>query len=124
MKKSVVRCVLCLVSMGVILGLSARAFADDDGDLLKQSEDLLKQAWNPGGDPPSNDQRTELLGKAIALAQKEPDHRLARNRVAAIQSMKAALEEIKAGDPNNKANEDMQDADRDLRDAIAIAESH
>lgn len=101
------------------------ALADDgDGSLLKQAEALLKQAWNAGGDPPSDDVRIDLLNKAIKLAMAEPDHRLGRQRVDAIHLMKAALEEIKAGDPNHKANADMQDADSALRSAIEIAESH
>jgi hypothetical protein len=100
------------------------AFAGDDGSLLKQAEDLVKQAWNPGGDPPSADDRTKMLTQALELTQKEPDHRLAMNRVAAMKSIRAALEELKTGDPNNKVNDDLIDADRALRDAIEIAESH
>ena len=109
----------------MILGYCAPAFADnDDGNLLKQAEVLLKQAWNPGGDPPSNDKRTELLNKAIELALKEPDHRLHGTRMEAVRLMKAALDEIKAGDPNNKATGDIEDADRALRSAIEGAEAH
>ena len=124
MRNSIVRFAVGSVAVGAILGWAAPAYAGDDGALLKQAEDLVHQAWNPGGDPPSNDDRTQLLTKAIELAAKEPDHRLAGRRVEAIRLIKAALEEMKNGDPENRVNGDLQDADRALRDAMEGAESH
>jgi hypothetical protein len=118
------RYVLCAVVTGVILGYATPVFAGDDGDVLKQSEELLKQAWNPGGDPPSDADRTDLLTKAIALAKSEPDHRLHRTRMEAVRLMQLAVDTIKAGDADHKVNGLLQDADRDLRNAIETAESH
>ena len=118
------RYVLCSVAVGAIFGAATPAFAGDDGAVLKQSEDLLKQAWNPGGDPPSNDERTQLLTRAIKLADSEPDHHLHLQRVKAVNLMQKAIDTIKAGDPNNQVDSLLQDADSDLRNAIENAEAH
>ena len=118
------RSVACACVAGAFLGYATPVFANDDGDVLKQSEDLLKQAWNPGGDPPSNDQRTDLLTKAIELAKTESDHRLHGQRMKAVRDMQLAIDTIKAGDPDNKVNGILQDADRELRNAIERAEAH
>ena len=118
------RYVLCACAAGAILGYATPAFAGDDGDVLKQADDLVKQAWNPGGDPPSSDQRTDLLTKAIDLAKSEPDHRLHHQREEAIRDLQLAIDTIKAGDPDNKVNGILKDADEDLRNAIRRAESH
>jgi hypothetical protein len=124
MKFTFVRYALCMAAVGSVLGWPAVAFAGDDGDVLKQAEASLKQAWNPGGDAPSADDRIELLNEAIKLARSEPDRRLALRRMDAVRLMKLAIDDIKAGDPDNKVNGLLQDADRALRDAIGIAESH
>ena len=114
---------ICLVTV-ILLGWCAPAHANDDGNFLKQSENLLKQAWNPGGDPPAPDKRTELLNKAIDLATKEPDHRLRGTRMEAIRLMKVAVDEIKNGASPDKVSGDLQDANRALRNAIEGAEGH
>jgi hypothetical protein len=124
MKTSIIHYATCCATLGAILGWPTSALAGDDGDLLKQAEDLVHQAWNPGGDAPSNDDRTQLINKAIELTQKEPDHHLHGTRVEAIRILKAALEEIKNGDPNNRVTGELQDADRELRDAMEGAQSH
>jgi hypothetical protein len=116
------RHVLCAVVAGAILGLATPSFANDDGELLKQAEDLVKQAWNPGGDPPSN--RVDLITQAITLAQNEPDHRLRGTRMAGIRTLQQALEAIKGGESDDKVSGLLQDADRNLREAIEGAESH
>jgi hypothetical protein len=118
------RFVLCAITAGAIFGSASPAFAGDDGDAMKQAEDLVKQAWNPGGDPPSNDDRTQLITKAITLAQSEPDHNLRGQRVLAIRELQLAIETIKAGGPDSKVTGLLQEADRDLRTAIGNAESH
>jgi hypothetical protein len=118
------RYVLCACVAGAILGYATPAFAGDDGGVLKQSEDLLKQAWNPGGDPPSDDDRIKFLSQAIELAKTEPDHRLHRQRVEAVRDMQLAIDTIKAGDPDHKVNGILKDADSALRNAIERAEGH
>ncbi len=87
--------------------------------MLQQSEDLVHQAWNPAGDPPSDEQRTQLLTKALELAKSAPPHRVHRHRVQAMQMIKATLGEIKKGDPNKKVNGMLKDADAELREAIS-----
>jgi len=118
------RFVVGAIAIGAIFGSVTPVFAADDGGALKQADDLVKQAWNPGGDPPSTDQRTQWVSKAIELAKSESDHRLKGQRVEAIRFMQQALESIKAGDEESKISEALEDADRDLRDSIERAESH
>jgi hypothetical protein len=110
--------------LAVLLSFSAPAFGDssDDGDMLSKAEDLVHQAWNPGGDPPSNAQRTDLLNQALQLTQAEPDHHLKKHRAQAMMDIKSALDELKNGDPNNKAVEFIRDADSELRTAQSIAQ--
>ncbi len=96
--------------------------ADDNTDMLNKALDLVHQAWNPAGDPPSDAQRTDLLNQALKLAKAAPDHHLRNHRVQAILDIKAALTEIQAGDADHKAADYMQDADSELRTAISIAQ--
>ena len=87
--------------------------------MLKQAEDLVHQAWNPAGDPPSNDQRTQLLTKAVDLAKNAPQHRVHGHRVHAILLMRSALDELKNGDPGNKVSGYLKDADSELRESFS-----
>ncbi|MCE0522778.1 MAG: hypothetical protein LV480_07695 [Methylacidiphilales bacterium] len=105
--------------MSAFLTFSTPAFGESD-DMLKQAEDLVHQAWNPAGDPPSYAQRTDLLTQAMKLLQNVPQHYLKGLRVQAINDIKAALYEIKQGDPNNKATSYIRDADSRIRSALAI----
>jgi hypothetical protein len=109
------------VVLMAVLGWSMPARADDDADMLKQAEDLVHQAWNPGGDPPPKDQQEDLLQKAINLAVRAPQHRVHGHRVHAIQLMRGALDLIKNGDPEDKAPGLLRDADSELREAISEA---
>ncbi len=118
------RYVMCALVACAIFGTATPVFAGDDGAVLKQAEDLVKQAWNPGGDPPGNDQRTQLITKAIELAKSEPDRRLHHQRQNAVRLLQAALDTLKGGDPDNKVTGMLQDADRDLRNAMETAEAH
>jgi hypothetical protein len=90
--------------------------------MLNQAFDLVHQAWNPEGDPPSNDERTKLLTQALKLVKDTPDHRLKGHRVLAMRDINAALDLIKNGDPDNKAVEAIHDAAEELRTALSIAE--
>jgi hypothetical protein len=124
MKITLVRFAMSVVAAGAILGWSVPAFAGDDGDIMKKAEDLVKQAMNPGGDPPAANDRIDLLNKAVALAEEEPDHRLRGERVEAIRTIKLAIEGIKSGDSESNIYADLDDADRELREAIEMAEAH
>ena len=109
-----------VVLLSSVLTLATPVFGQD-ADLLNKALDLVRQARNPGGDPPSISERTTLLTQAMQLAQESPEHHVKGNRVKAIQDIKAALAEIKMGDPDNKAHEYIRDADSELRSALSIA---
>ena len=115
-----------VVVLGAMLSFAAPAFGDDaapaSAGMLSQAFDLVHQAWNPGGDPPSAADRTDLLTKALKLAQEAPDHHLRGHRVQAILDIKAALAELKDGDPDHKADGLIHDAAEELRTAISIAD--
>jgi hypothetical protein len=121
MKNSLLRSVLLVTAMSAVLGLSAPLFGEA-GDALNQALDLVHKAWNPAGDPPPNDQRTDLLNKAYKLCANYPDHRLKGHRVAAMRDIKAALDEIQKGDPDKKATEFIHNADSELRTATSISD--
>jgi hypothetical protein len=99
----------------------APVFAED-ADMLNKAFDLVHQAWNPGGDPLSNEQRTDLLNQALKLTQDAPQHHVKGHRVQAVLDIKAALDLLKDGDPDNKAVELIHDASDQLREALRIAE--
>jgi hypothetical protein len=125
MKTSLILRVFMLVILGGVLGLTAPAFGDAapvSADLLNQAYDLVHQAWNPGGDPPSDAQRTELLTKALGLIKDAPDHHLKGTRVQASRDIKAALDMLKAGDPDHKAGDLIHTAAEELRDAISLSQ--
>ena len=124
MKFTFVRFAMGLIAAGAILGWSMPAFAGDDGDVLKQAEDLVKQAMNPGGDPPAANDRISLLKQALKLTSEEPDHRLRGKRVEAMRTIQLAIDSIQGGQEESKIYEDLDDADRELRDAIEMAEAH
>jgi len=117
---------LCAV-LGAIFLCSIPVFGDngsDDGALLKQADTLVKQAWNPQGDPITVEARTQLLTKALELMKKEPDHHLRGTKVKAMALVQTALDELKAGDPGNQVSGNLKDADSMLRTAIEYAEAH
>jgi hypothetical protein len=124
MKSTLVRFSMSVAAAGAILGWSVPAFAGDNGNIMKKADDLVKQAMNPGGDPPAASDRIAMLNKAIELANLEPDHRLQGTRVEAIRTIQLAIEAIKDSDPESEIYGDLDDADHKLRDAIELAEGH
>jgi hypothetical protein len=127
MKPPFRQCDLLCAFFGAILLCSTPVFADngsDDGAALKQAEDLVKQAWNPGGDPLSAADRTQLLTKALDLINEEPDHHLRGAAMKVKILIHTALDELKVGDPGNEVTGNLKDADSLLRTAIENAESH
>jgi len=121
MKPLAIRSTFLAAIMIAAFGISMPAFGNDT-DMLNKALDLVHQAWNPSGDTPSDDQRTDLLKQALQLAKDAPDHHLRNHRVKAILDIKAALSEIGRGDPDHKAVEYIHDADSELRTAISIAQ--
>jgi hypothetical protein len=116
------RTLLVLIGVASLI-FSFSALADDPTpDMLNQALDLVHQAWNPGGDAPSNAQRTDLLTRALKLAQQAPDRHLKMHRAQAIQDIDLALAEIQKGDPDQKATGYIRDADSELRSALSIAQ--
>jgi hypothetical protein len=121
MKTSFVLNAFWVAMLSTILSFSAPVFGQDT-DMLNQAFDLVHQAWNPGGDPPSDDQQKDLLNQALKLAQDAPQHNVKGHRVQAIRDIKAALDLLKNGDPDHKAVDYIRDAASELRDALSIAE--
>ena len=125
MKTSFILNAFWVVLICAVLNFSSPLFGDSGGDtkdMLYKAYDLVHQAWNPGGDPPSDAQRTDLLTQALKLAQTAPQHNLRGHRAKAIDEIKAALDLIKAGDPDHKASEHLHDAASELRTAVSMAD--
>jgi hypothetical protein len=120
MKTSFLLNACCVVTISVVLGFSTPLFGEST-DMLNKAFDLVHQAWNPGGDPPSDAQRTELLTKALKLAQDAPQHKVGGHRVKDVRDIEAALSLLKDGDPEHKATEYIHDAASELRTALSIA---
>jgi hypothetical protein len=120
MKTSIIFTALWVAIMSGLLTLSAPVYGEG-ADMLNQARDLVHQAWNPGGDAPSDAQRTDLLTQALELAKDSPQRHVARHRLTAILDIKAALLEIKRGDPDHKVTDYLRDADLELRTALSIA---
>jgi hypothetical protein len=105
--------------IGAFLCSSAPAFGDE---LLNQALDLVHQALNPGGDRPSNDDRTTWLTKALDLAQKSPVRNAAGHRVKAMHDIQAALDAIKQNSPDNEVSGYIRDAYSELRTATSLTD--
>lgn len=126
MKTSLMTQALAGVVVGGALGCATPIFGDDAAQvaagMLNQAYDLVHKAWNPGGDPPSAAEQTDLLTKALKLTQDAPDHHLRGTRVQAVLDLKAALAMLKNGDPDHKLNDLIHTAADDLRAAASLAE--
>jgi len=123
MKTSFILKAFVIAILSGLLSLSAPVFGGNTStDLLHQAFDLVHQAANPGGDPPPNDQRTDLLSQALKLLADVPDHHLRGHRVEAMRDINAALALIKNGDPDNKASDAIREALSELRTSLSIAE--
>ena len=129
MKTSFVLGTVWVAMIGAFLYFSAPAFGDDGNTaaVISQARDLVHQAWNPDGDPPSDDQRTALLNKALKLLQQlpppPPEHHwvhfhgdiVVQDHVGkAIQDINSAISGIQNGTPADQINASIQDADVEL----------
>ena len=103
-----------LAIFGAILSLSSPAYAEGD-PLINQARDQLHEALNPGGDPPSDADRTALLQSALTELQKSPAIYHGQ-RAKAIEDIKSALFEIGRGDPDHKVTDYIRDALDMVRD--------
>ena len=117
MKISFARVVTFSALVGLLL--SARPLPADPPEMLSKAEDLVHQAWNPGGDPPPDDQRLDLLTKALKLAQDAGQRHVHGHRVKAIALIKDAMDTIKSGDAEHKAGGMLKDADAELRESLS-----
>ena len=118
------RILMSLILAGT-LGLARLGFGDDapvSAGMLNQAYDLVHQAWNPDGDPPSAADRTTLLTKALKLTQEAPDHHLRGTRVAAARDIRAALDALKAGQSDHAVTELIHTASEDLRTALSLSQ--
>jgi len=97
------------------------AHADASRDMLNQAIDLVDQALNTGGPMPSNDERTDLVTKALDLAQNAPGTNFQGHRIKAVKALQAALDQLKQGDPNGTTTDFIRAAKEELRTAISIS---
>jgi hypothetical protein len=116
MKTSVLLSSFWIAVIGAFLCWSAPVFGDD---MLNKALDLVHQALNPGGDQPSNDDRTTWLTQALDLARNSPVRNARGHRVKAINDIQAALDQLKQGDSNNAATEYIREAYSELRIATS-----
>lgn len=114
MKTSNVLAMVWVAILGSVLFFSSPAYASGD-PLIEKARDLLHEAWNPAGDPPSDAKRTELLNSALENLKKSAAVYHGQ-RAKAIEKVKLALEEISKGDKDGKAKDYIRDAVDLLRD--------
>jgi len=103
----------------VITGIffsSSVAFGDDDNPatLADVHKILLQAAGYQSDTPPTSDEQTELLNKALKMIAKIP-HAYHGQLKAATRDINAALSELSNGDPAHKAKEDIYDADDQIK---------
>jgi hypothetical protein len=125
MKTSLVLIPLWVAVMGAFMNFSAPVFGDNNAiSALNQATDLVHQAWNPGGDPSGNVQRTDLLKQALKLAQQaHPAKQFGGHLSKAVKAIQAALALIKSGASPDKVYDPLHDAETELRNALAYAQS-
>jgi len=104
-----------LAILGAFLSLSSLALADVDDPLLNDARANLEKAWNPGGDPPSDDDRVALLKSALADLKKVPPGGYHGHRMKAIDFIQSALFELDKGDPDHKAGDYIHSAVEEIR---------
>ncbi len=110
-----------LALFGVLFTFSAPAFGMDHPQ-MQQAMDLVDKAWNPGGLPPPNSARIEMLKQALNLLEHDPFNGYEGHKRKAIRYINAAIYQINHGDPDNKVFDYLQDAEHQMRDAIADAD--
>jgi len=103
--------ILGLAVLSAFMGMPAHA----DDPMVNEAQSDLEKAWNPAGDPPSNDDRTALLKSALGLLQKVPAiyH---GHRVKAMGFIQDALLELQKGDSDQKATDLIHSAVDEVRD--------
>ena len=106
------RSVLPVAALLSLLILPARA---DTHAMVEEAHHDLQKALNPGGDRPSDADRTADLKAALEIIKDLPKSRNPRPRFYAMRSLKAALKEIAEGD-SSQATADIRDADSSIRD--------
>ena len=111
MKKSHLTVLLLFASFGIFWNFST-AFGDDvNAPTLSQIHQTLLQAAGYQSDtPPTIDQQTDLLNRALKMIDQVP-HVYRGQLKAASRCINAALSELGNGDPAHKAKGDIYDAD-------------
>ncbi len=103
-----------LALLSFVLAFATPVFGYGD-PLIAQAGDLLHEALNPGGDPPSIQDKTKMVQQALELLRQSAAVYRGQ-RAKAIQYAREALEELKNGDPDNKADEAIRQAYSFTRD--------
>jgi hypothetical protein len=122
MKKSLAVYLTLIALFGVVQTYTSPAHAVSHIMML-QAQDLIHQAWNPGGKTPSNGQRIKLLKEALEVFNNDPGTGYQGHKARAERYVRAAIEQIKLGDPYHKVNDYLQDAVDQCRDALADADN-
>ena len=117
MKKSFALNLLLVAILGVCLTFASPALAVSHV-LMLQAQDLIHQAWNPGGKAPSNAKRIKLLNEALQLMADDPYVGYNGHKKKAIRYINSAIIEMNLGDPYDKVNDYLQDAVDQCRSAI------
>jgi hypothetical protein len=104
---------LLLLALG---GFSLSPVRADLHSMVQDAHHDLEQALNPGGDTPSDTDRTNYLNAALDALKDLPPIRHPRRLGILRDDIRSALEEIKNGDPNHQAANDIRDADSIVRD--------
>jgi hypothetical protein len=89
----------------------------DEHSMIEAIHDKLHQAMNPGGDAPSDAERTSLLQAALEELKDLPFGHWGHwgHRNAAISDVKMALDALKSGNENREVYNDIRDADAEVR---------
>jgi hypothetical protein len=108
----------CSLAVLALAGFALSPVFGDDHTLIEDAHHQLEKALNPGGDPPSDADRTALLQATLEDLKNLP-HYYRGKRVEAMACIKSALLELKNGGSAEQVSEDIREADSDVRDMEA-----
>jgi len=117
MKKSFALPWIWIAVFAAFLNFSTPAFAVSHA-LMLQAQDLIHKAWNPGGKPPTDAKRIQLLHQALTLMANDPYTGYNGHKTKAIRYVHTAIFEIQNGGSAQTVNDYLQDAVDQCRSAI------
>lgn len=110
---------VAFVIVGAVLAFSSRLFANENnvGSLHDVHEILLQAAGYQADTPPTTDQQTELLHKAIKMLRTVPHVYHGQLRIA-TRDINSALDQLATGDAGHKARSLILDADDQIKSVM------